>query len=191
MPLNGWIAILVLVAWFAVTTAPQTTQPQTNAPSTQPAAATSQPAATQMPRDAEYLKELIRETDRQPPAPPKGAVPSNSTGSPQSGTLIRGGSASMSDRGETMFAEGTMIVERTGRVNRVAEEIEFSLNRDDGKGVLRFTLLPCQLLEELERDLTVGVGQAVVTGEITRYKNRAYLLLRTYRRQADRGNLSP
>lgn len=183
--------VVLFAAWLYGPDASQISEPQTKPAASQPAPVATQPAGSQMPRDAEYLKELIRETERQPLAPPKGAAPPTANSSAVNAELTRGNAATMRTAGEPAFADGTMIVERAGKLSRAADEVEFSFARDDGKGVLRLTLLPCQLLEQVERDMTQAVNQAILTGEITQYKNRSYLLIRTYRRQVDRGNLSP
>lgn len=183
--------VVLFAAWLSGPSVPQTSEPQTRPAASQPAPVASQPAGSQMPRDAEYLKELIRETERQPLAPPKGAAPATPNSATANTGPTRGNAATVRAAGEPAFADGTMIVERAGKLSRAADDVEFSFARDDGKGVLRLTLLPCQLLEQVERDMTQAVNQATLTGEITQYKNRSYLLIRTYRRQVDRGNLSP
>ncbi len=182
---------VLIAAWFSGPSAPQSSQPQAKPAASQPAPVASQPAGSQMPRDAEYLKELIRETERQPLAPPKGAAPTTPNSTSVNAETTRGNAATLRAGGEPAFVDGTMIVERAGKLSRAGDDVEFSFARDDGKGVLRLTLLPCQLLEQVERDMTQAVNQATLTGEITQYKNRSFLLIRTYRRQVDRGNLSP
>ena len=185
-----------LVFCLVLATVQQSKEPATDKEkpaASQPAAPASQPANSQMPRDADYLKELIRETERQPLNPPKGAPPATTpekdAGASKQAT--RDANAIIRGKTDALYDEGAMIVERSGRLCRAGEQIEFVLNRDDGKGTLRLELLPCKLMEELENEISSGVNQAVVTGEITRYKNRTFLLLRNYRRQTDRGNLSP
>jgi hypothetical protein len=93
-------------------------------------------------------------------------------------------------RDEPPVDEGGAVVERTGRLTRVGQAIEFRFERDDGKGTASFQLQPNTLLEQIERDVDAGAMQATLSGSVQRYKGRSFLLVSVYRRTA-RGNLSP
>ena len=158
-------------------------QPATRPATTNTAPTTSAPNTT--PRDAEVLKELIREVERQPVTPTRSSRSSTPVpSSPADPRAPRG-------RDEPPVLEGGALVERTGRLTRVGQAIEFRFERDDGKGTASFQLQPNELLEQIERDVDAGATQAVVSGEVQRYKGKSYLLARVYRRAAQRGNLSP
>lgn len=155
------------------------TRAATGAPSP---ATTSAPSTT--PRDAEVLKELIREVERQPISPTRSRTPTPAA-TPSSDPRAQRG------RDEPPVLEGGAVVERTGRLTRVGQAIEFRFERDDGKGTASFQLQPNELLEQIERDVDAGATQAMLSGEVQRYKGKSYLLTRVYRRAAQRGNLSP
>jgi hypothetical protein len=180
-----WMSALMLVGFNAQDQGAKTSPDKS--PATRPASSTSPstasaPSAT--PRDAEVLKELIREVERQPVTPAKGARSAVPSSAPSETKDPRG-------KDEPFVHDGGAVVERTGRLTRVGQVIEFRFTRDDGKGTAAFQLQPNVLLEQIERDVDAGATQAVLSGEVQRYKGRTFLLTRTYRRAAQRGNLSP
>ncbi|MBI5863833.1 MAG: hypothetical protein HZB38_04880 [Planctomycetes bacterium] len=152
-----------------------TSRPATTQPGSSPAAPT--------PRDAEVLKELIREAERQPLAVPKGSAES---------ARPEGDRGTSKSKDDTALVDGQDIVERLGRFTKVLERVEFRVVLDGAKGrSATLELLPNSWLEQIEREVASGDSQAIVTGEVTRYHGRYFLLVRNYRRQVDRGNLSP
>jgi hypothetical protein len=177
------IALLALFAFQAQEPGAKTgpdKPPASRPAATSASSASSAPSST--PRDAEVLKELIREVERQPVTPTRSARTPTPAATPSSDT--RG-------RDEPPVQEGGAVVERTGRLTRVGQAIEFRFERDDGKGTASFQLQPNGLLEQIERDVDAGATQAVLSGEVQRYKGKSFLLTRLYRRAAQRGNLSP
>lgn len=156
-------------------------------PATRPVSASgpstaSAPSAT--PRDADVLKELIREVERQPVTASRGGRAVVAASAPSDSRGSRG-------RDESPVEEGGSVVERTGRLTRVGQAIEFRFERDDGKGTASFQLQPNALLEQIERDVDAGAMQATLSGLVQRYKGKSFLLVSVYRRAAQRGNLSP
>jgi len=93
---------------------------------------------------------------------------------------------------KTAFAEGTPLRDRLGRVYRVGERIEIQLSSEDGKSESKtLELLKNSWLEYLEREMESGATEVIVTGDVTAYRGKNYLLLLSYRRQVEHGNLSP
>src|SRR5262245_26844463 len=180
-----WIATAVTLAFGlqeqGAKTSPDKPQASRPAPSSGPSTTT---APNTTPRDAEVLRELIREVERQPGTTAKGTrapVPSSLPSDPRGGR----------SRDEAPVEEGGAVVDRTGRLTRVGQWIEFRFERDDGKGTASFQLQPNAALEQVERDVDAGATLAIISGEVQRYRGKSYLLVKTYRRAAQRGNLSP
>jgi len=152
-------------------------------PSSQP---TSQPASRTPLRDpvqARIYQELLRDTER-PQAKPILPV------DPETGlTAAESGAGA----GPTTLLEGTVLIERTGRLLRGGDRSEFHFKAgslaDGGPDVME--ILKNGLLEAMETEAEAGVKEFIISAEVTRYRERNYLLLRKYRRQVSHGNLTP
>lgn len=154
----------------------QATQPSTG-PTTRPAG----DSGMRRPEQAEILRGLLSRQDRPVPVP---IEPKYERLTPSE----RG----IGLDGQPLLPEGTFVVERPGRIERAAEGLVFALHYDPAaQQMRRFRLLPCQLLETIENELTGGYEDFIVSGEITRYRGENYLLLRKVLRRTAHGNLSP
>src|SRR4030095_3296399 len=93
---------------------------------------------------------------------------------------------------ESLQGEGTVIVDRPGRLIRSGERSEFKFASQDGKMLAQpLELLPNSWLEYMEKEAETGVADFIVTADVTTYRGRNFLLLRNFRRQVTHGNLSP
>lgn len=90
-----------------------------------------------------------------------------------------------------VFPDGTPIVERPGRFYRNGDQKLMELRLAGGDRRLSLELLPNALLEALEREASTGVAEFTISGELTRYGNKNYLILRKVIQRVDNGNLSP
>jgi hypothetical protein len=90
-----------------------------------------------------------------------------------------------------LMLEGTRIVERPGQLLRLNDRTEFSFRLPNGERVMSIELLPNSLLEAMERQADSGVGEFVVSGEVTRYRGRNFLLVQKVVQRVNNGNLSP
>ncbi len=85
-----------------------------------------------------------------------------------------------------------MLVERRGRLIHEDGRAKFVLYADATSQVPRtLEVIPNQLLEAMEREGRAGFNDFIVTAEVTRYKDRNYLILRKILRRVDHGNLGP
>lgn len=94
--------------------------------------------------------------------------------------------------GEPM-TEGRLIVARRGRVVRTARGgWEFIFTADaDGAGDAPMTILPCMLLEQMQRDALRPAARdsLLVSGEVYTYRGRNYLLPTLYQIHSPSANL--
>lgn len=124
-------------------------------------------------RDTQRIQEPIMSTD--PDRPDGAARPGEDAG--DGGLLL----------------EGTVLVERSGRLVRRGDSSEFKIAPgslpENAPEVMEFN--KNGLLEAMEREHDTGVMQFVISAEVTRYRGRNYLTLLKYRRTASHGNLSP
>src|SRR5262245_57979777 len=116
---EGWmmhaVVCLFVLALFSLKA--QDAGAKTGSPASRPTtqaspSTTSAPSAT--PRDAEVLKELIREVERQPVTPAKGTRPASPASAPSDSRAQRG-------KEDSPLHEGSAVVERTGRLARVGQ----------------------------------------------------------------------
>lgn len=157
-------------------------------PSTQPGAAsggaTSKPAGDaglRRPQQAEVLKNLLSRQDRPVPVP---IEPVNEKSTPAD----RG----IGPDGQPLLLEGSFIVERPGRVERDGDGFVFAFLLDPSSSQMRrMRIVPNQLLETIEYELTGGFEEFIVSGEILRYRGQNFLLVRKVLRRTPHGNLSP
>src|SRR5262249_29620588 len=141
----------------------------------------SQPASQpsgRTPEQASVLKELLRSVDR----------PAITTPEP-----IRSSEPSPAARkDDSLQAEGTLLVEKPGRLIRSGERSEFKFTSPEGKGLAQpLELLPNSWLEYMEKEADAGASEFIITADVTTYRGRNFLMLRTYRRQVSHGNLNP
>ncbi len=90
-----------------------------------------------------------------------------------------------------LMVEGTMIVERPGRLALADGKAEISLRLSDGRRTVTMQILPNSLLEAMEAEAHSGTPEFVVSGEITTYHGRNYLFLHKVIRRVGHGNLAP
>jgi hypothetical protein len=155
----------------------QTTQPAASHPGTQPADASS---TLRKPAQANILKGLLRQAERPAPirpvesaAPKKGAVSKGADGLP-------------------LLLEGTMLVERPGRLIHEDGRAKLVLFADtESQAPRTVEIVPSQLLEAMEREERAGFNEFIVSAEVTRYKDRNYLMLRKILRRVGNGNVGP
>lgn len=94
--------------------------------------------------------------------------------------------------GRSPMMEGSLVVRRSGRLMRQAEQWYFVC--DDPVSELReVRLLPNQALEIMEQSATRSQSGLlfIVSGELTQYGSENYLLVRGVTRVLDLGNLRP
>ena len=156
-------------------------QPATR-PATQPS---TQPAGTALrnPEQIEILKGLIRGQDRAVPVRPQ------PTHKPDHQTPA---SQATDAEGHPLLLEGAFLSERPGRLVHEDGRAQFVCYVDgSGQAPRALEILSSQLLEAMERETEAGFSEFIVSGEVTRYHGRNYLLLRKILRRVDNGNLEP
>ena len=153
-------------------------------PASRPAATASAPAASQptsrpalrRPAQAEVLRNLLSQADRPQPVAPvdpgKGAAGKDAA-NPQA------------------LVEGTLLVERPGRLIREDGRAKFLFSDGKNAATKAMPILESQLLEVMERESESGFPEFIVSAEVTRYKGSNYLLLRKVLRRTGNGNLTP
>jgi hypothetical protein len=176
----SWILTALCTAMLTAQTEGQgqpASQPANSQPSTRPA----ETAGTlRKPTQASILKGLLRQAER--PEPIRPVEPT---------TAPAGGVAHGAD-GQPLFLEGTMLVERRGRLIHEDGRAKFVLYADVSSPAPRtLEIIPSQLLEAMEREGRAGFSEFIVTAEVTRYKDRNYLILRKILRRVGHGNLGP
>ena len=90
-----------------------------------------------------------------------------------------------------LLLEGTLIVDRPGRVLLSDGKAEFTFLLPDTQRTLTMELERNSLREALEREAQAGASEFVVTAEVTRYRGRNYLVLRKVVQRVNNGNLAP
>lgn len=161
---------------FAQDSSAATTQPTTG-PTSRP----SGDAGMRRPEQAEILRGLLSRQERPVPVPIE----------PKYERLTPAERGLGAD-GLSLLLEGTFVVERPGRIERDGDGLAFAFNYDPAaQQMRRLRLLPCQLLETIEYEMTGGYEDFIVSGEVTRYRGENYLLLRKVLRRMAHGNLSP
>jgi hypothetical protein len=149
------------------------TRPADSQPASQPSGGRGTLRRTQQ---ADILRKLLDQNERPTPI-----LPQNPDGS-----------AAAEEKNAALLLEGTFITERPGRLVREDGRAKFVFNAEGGGQTSRTVeLLPSQLLELMEREAAAGYAEFIVSGEITRFHDRNYLLLRKLLRRAGHGNLSP
>ena len=131
------------------------------------------------PAQAEVLRNLLAQQDRPVPVRPlpSGKAPAQ---------------ASVGPDGQPLLLEGTFLVERPGRLTHEAGRAVFVFHGDgEHTGTRSMPILESQLLETIEHEADAGYSEFIVSGEITRYKGRNFLLLKKVLRRVANGNISP
>ena len=172
----------ILTVLCAVTVAAQDErqkQPASKPADTQPATRpVESPGALRKPTQANILKGLLRQAERPEPIKP--------ADTPKGPADVRG------PDGQPLLLEGTMLVERRGRLIHEEGQPKFVLYADAESSAPRtLEILPSQLLEAMEREEKAGFGEFIITAEVTRYKDRNFLMLRKMLRRVGHGNLGP
>jgi len=187
------MAVLVITGLLAATmTKAQSQGGGTTPAASQPVApATSGPAPRREPTAAEILKELTREENLAPrravlPTDP-GRVEERVT--PAADALPANAVAPPAIR---LLPDGYRIVDRPGRLTRDGDIWLFSFeSRSEGPPELPLRLLPNRLLEDMETVSAGGTNSTVfvVSGEVTEYRGRNYLLMQKMLVRTDLRNL--
>lgn len=151
------------------------------APASQPSA-TSRRSSLRKPAAIELVERLLRKKEARAPILPvarKGPI-----GIQQK----RGKDA----RRDGLFLEGTMLMERTGRLVRDGKNSHFEFDAlGPGRALRRLQIVPNSLLEQMEREAAAGIKAFKITAEVTLYGGRNYLLLKKENPITTRGNLKP
>jgi len=146
-----------------------------------PASAPASPRTLRRPEQAEIIQDLLRQRDK------AGVILPQDPQEGQSSGAVRAATADDS----SLLPEGTILVERPGRlVSDGGRPMFVFLTSATGGRPQSMELLPCQLLEALERESARG-SEFTVSGEVTRYRGRNYLLLLKVLHRVNHGNLSP
>ena len=154
---------------------------------TQPAASqpTTSPRAMRPPAQAEIIENLLRDGSR-----PTLILPQDSQAIIGDG--VTSSRPATEPDGPALLVEGTMLVERPGRLVWEQDKAKFAFFAPgQSPGLRTMEILPSQLLEAMEREARVGSSEFVISAEVTRYKDCNYLLLRKILRRVRHGNLSP
>lgn len=142
----------------------------------------SQPAFPRNPTQARIFEELLRDTERgnvKPILSERG--------------IGRAAIATSEDGSPSLLLEGTILIERLGRLASHGNRSEFHFTSgspiEDAPDVMEFN--KNGLLEAMEEEAEAGVKEFIISAEVTRYRNQNYLNLLKYRRQISHGNLTP
>lgn len=156
------------------------------AQSTQPAEQSAD-SPTTMPTQSELIRALREERQVNVPIPP--STPSEAPGEMRSATPPPIGGTTVAGQ---LLPEGTFVVDRPGRLVLEGEWWSFVFESADGTSNERpLLLLPNQQVELMEQTSASGTRSVVfiVSGEVTSYHGRNYLLVRKVLLRRDLGNL--
>ncbi len=170
-----------LAAWAQDSTLRLLDAPPSTQPATAPAAPPDGQGVLRRPAQAEVLKGLLQRQERPMPLP-----------IPPAGVAMSPSDRGIGPDGQPLLLEGAFIVERPGRIEPMGGERAFVFQLGgEGAGFRRMRLLPCQLLEVVEREMSGGHVEFVVSGEVLRYRGENFLLLRKVLRRMSHGNVGP
>lgn len=178
-----WIYVVACASLLVAQTPPSgSTEPES--PQSQPASRPAAPASgLPVPAQAEILKNLLGREARPTPIRPRESTEL---------TTNEAAAAGLDPDGQPLLLEGTFIVERPGRLVREGGRAKFVFyQQEGGTGPRHIEILQSQLLEVMEREAESGLTEFVVSGEVMRYRDRNFLLLRKILRRVDHGNLGP
>jgi len=137
-----------------------------------------------IPPQAAILSELLRERESPQELLPKWTA--DSTGPAGDRT------ATHDPQGQPLMPEGTLLIERPGRLVRTGDVAEFVFVPSAAEPqTLRLEILPTELLELMERLAASGESEFVVTAEVTRYHGQNRIFLRKVLRHVSHGNVAP
>lgn len=162
----------VCLTWVfvALVASPQ----QSTQPASLPQIPASQRAAVRDVRQLDIYRKLLRERDAEQPLLPTAEHPTDSTESAVGGLLI----------------EGTMLVQKSGRLIREADRSLFEFDALGVRGApSTIELVRNGLLETAESAAERGTDQFTVTAEVTRYRGRNYLILKQVSAKLSNRNL--
>jgi hypothetical protein len=195
-----FIAIVFTLAVLVVGVADERNPPSPKPSANSKPTATSQPAASQPvtsrpgtpgrslrpPQQAEVVESLLRDRQQSTAIWPQGPGSLGGPGAPESGPGSERG-------GPALLAEGTVLVERPGRLVWEENRPMFVFHAVGVEAASRtMELLPNGFLEAMERESQQrGSLDFVVSGEVTRYKDRNFLLLTKLIHRVSHGNLAP
>jgi hypothetical protein len=163
------------------------------APTTQPAA--TQPAPTSQsttqtsrrPEQMEIIQNLLRSQRSKLILPTDPQAPGDQE--------VTSTQPATDARGAPLLVDGTLLVERPGRLLRKDEKAQFAFYADGPGPKLRtMEILPNRLLEAMQHEARADRADSVefvISGEVTRFGDENYLLLRKVIRRVDHGNLAP
>lgn len=180
---------LILAGWLVAQAAPLIQDGATDNPA---AEATTDAAAAEADGDGEaeaetrrkpFQDEILMQLLREQEAPK--AIPQQDPSTPDD-LATRG-----PDDGRELLVEGTMIVERPAELETGAESVRLVIRLADGERTLALEPLESSLRELLERQAKQGATNFTISGEVTRYRGKNYLLLRKVIQRVDNGNLRP
>jgi len=166
--------LIGLAAVAGLAAAPQDAKEQE--PSAPPTA--TQPTTRPRPPQAEIYRRLLEEHER--PARVQPAEPIRPVGA-----------APQDEQASMLLPEGTMLIDRAGRIVRSEGRSIFRFVGGSEEGLPAMELLPNGLLEAMEREAEAGVTQFYITALVTRYRGENYLFIQKYRRQVSHGNIGP
>lgn len=145
--------------------------------------ATTQPtsqATPHTPPQADIYRQLLREEER-----PTRILPTNPAAPTETSSA-----PSMSASG--LMLDGTLLVDRPGRLIRVDDRSMFRFSASGEEGLSStLELNKNGLLEAMERESELNGGEFYVTVVVSQYRGSNYLTLLKYRRQVSNGNLAP
>jgi hypothetical protein len=142
---------------------------------------------TTMPTQADLIRALREERQVNVPIPP--STPADEPGETASETLQSPDETTLSAQ---LLPEGTFVVDRPGRLVREDEWWTFVFESADGSVREHpLLLLPNQQVELMEQTSASGTRSVVfiVSGEVTSYHGRNYLMVRKVLLRRDTGNL--
>jgi hypothetical protein len=91
-----------------------------------------------------------------------------------------------------LLVDGAIVVERPGRLLYEEGTPVFAFfTLEAGPQLKAMELLPNQLLEAVEREAKLGSPEFVISGRVTRYRGKNYLLLLKALRRVEHGNFAP
>jgi hypothetical protein len=175
--------------------ADESVSPTLRGPTSDSSPATAKPAVTteEQTETAAELPEHLRETLLAMPRTAPLSMPSDQSASRVSDASLAASAAE--DAGSLNRKDGDLIVDRVGRMIYDANEQGwlFSFDSDSQTASEPPVILhPCRLLEVMENTVHQSVHplRFRISGQITRYQGRTYLLLRKMLIVHDLGNLS-
>jgi len=92
---------------------------------------------------------------------------------------------------EGLWPDGSLLVDRTGRVSRSGDRYEFEFAVEGERTPRRLEFLRNQLLELVEEEHEHGTAEFAISAVVTRYRGANFLLLQKVHRRVSNGNLGP